>query len=76
LPFSRFSVLTRFCLAQIWTHPDTRDTRDTRDSGLMSKLKINSYWLPIQELKTATELDLSGKGLKAEDAIVISSCIG
>jgi hypothetical protein len=43
--------------------------------GALSKLKINSYWLPIQELKTATALDLSGKGLKAEDVIIAASFI-
>jgi len=48
---------------------------DIKHNTALSKLKINSYWLPIQELKTATELDLSGKGLKAEDTVIVSSCI-
>jgi hypothetical protein len=43
--------------------------------GALSKLKINSYWLPIQELKTAKELDLSGKELNYLDAIVIAGLI-
>jgi len=41
----------------------------------MEKLKICSYWLPIQELKTAKELDLSGLDLAAEDAVIVSSCV-
>ena len=31
--------------------------------GSLSKLKVWKYELPVQEIKTATELDLSGKGL-------------
>ena len=48
---------------------------DIKDMGALSKLKVNTYELPIQELKTATELDLSGKGLEVEDATIVSSCI-
>jgi hypothetical protein len=33
---------------------------------------MNKYELPVQEIKTATELDLSGKGLSPLDAIVIA----
>ena len=43
--------------------------------GALASLKINSYVLPVQEIKTATELDLSGKGLKSTDATVISALI-
>jgi hypothetical protein len=43
------------------------DTLDVRDSGALSKLKINEYELPVQEIKTATELDFSHKGLRVED---------
>lgn len=39
------------------------------------KLKINEYELPIQEIKTATELDLSYKKLQSTDAIVISALL-
>ena len=46
-----------------------------QDMGALASLKINSYAPPVQEIKTATELDLSGKGLKEEDAIVISALI-
>ena len=41
----------------------------------MSKLKMNKYELPVQEIKTATELDLSGKGLNHLDAIVVAALI-
>ena len=43
--------------------------------GSLSKLKMDRYELPIQEIKTATELDLSGKGLGDLDAIVIAALI-
>ena len=41
----------------------------------MSKLKMDKYELPVQEIKTATELDLSNKGLGELDAIVIAVLI-
>ena len=40
--------------------------------GSLSKLKMTKYELPVQEIKTATELDLSNKGLGELDAIVIA----
>ena len=43
--------------------------------GSLSKLKMTKYELPVQEIKTATELDLSGKGLNHLDAIVIAALI-
>jgi hypothetical protein len=43
--------------------------------GSLSKLKLNKYELPVQEIKTATALDLSGKGLRVEDAIAIAALI-
>jgi hypothetical protein len=45
--------------------------------GSLSKLKIDEYRyeLPVQEIKTATELDLSGKGLGYLDAIVIAALL-
>ena len=43
--------------------------------GSLASLTINQYAIPVQELKTATELDLSGKGLKVEDVIIVASCI-
>ena len=43
--------------------------------GSLSKLKMTKYELPVQEIKTATELDLSGKGLGYLDAIVIAALI-
>jgi Ran GTPase-activating protein (RanGAP) involved in mRNA processing and transport len=44
-------------------------------TGVLAKLTIIECALPIQELKTATELDLSGKGFTVEDAIIVASCI-
>jgi hypothetical protein len=46
-----------------------------KDMGSLSKLKMVEYELPVQEIKTATALDLSGKGLQIEDAIVIAALI-
>ena len=43
--------------------------------GSLSKLKMSKYELPVQEIKTATELDLSGKGLGYLDAIVIAALL-
>jgi hypothetical protein len=48
---------------------------DMKDMGSLSKLKMDEYDLPVQEIKTATALDLSGKGLQVEDAIVIVALI-
>ena len=50
-------------------------TEDMKDMGSLSKLKMDRYELPVQEIKTATELDLSNKGLGKLDAIVIAVLI-
>ena len=44
-------------------------------NSAMMKLKIHKCELPIQEIKTATELDLSNKGLNFMDAIVIAALL-
>ena len=44
-------------------------------NGALSKVTIHKYEIPIQELKTATQLDLSGKDLNYLDAIIISALI-
>jgi hypothetical protein len=36
---------------------------------------VNTFPLPIQDIKSEAELDFSGKGLKVEDAVVISALI-
>ena len=36
---------------------------------------VNKFALPIQDIKTKAELDLSGKGLGVEDAIIIAALI-
>ena len=41
----------------------------------MMKLKIHQYELPIQEIKTATELDLSNKEPNHLDVIVIAALL-
>jgi hypothetical protein len=45
--------------------------------GSLSKLKLGKYRyeIPVQEIKTATALDLSGKGFNHLDAIVIAALI-
>ena len=43
--------------------------------GSLSKLKLDKYELPVQEIKTAKALDLSSKGLGVEDAIVVAALI-
>ena len=43
--------------------------------GSLFKLKMDKYELPVQEIKTAAELDLSGKGLNHLDVIVIAALI-
>ena len=50
-------------------------SKSFQDKGSLSNLKLNKYELPVQEIKTATALDLSGKGLRVEDAIVIAALI-
>jgi hypothetical protein len=46
-----------------------------QDNGVLAKLKINICELPVQQLMTASELDLSGRELGVEDSIIIASCI-
>ena len=36
---------------------------------------INKFALPVRDIKTKTELDLSGKDLGVEDAIIIAALI-
>ena len=43
--------------------------------GSLSKLKLHECELTVQEIKTATALDLSGKGLSHLDVIVIAALI-
>ena len=70
LPLIIFCVFFAHSVLDISSRPG-----HPRDSGSLSKLKINEYELPVQEIKTATELDLSGKGLGDLDAIVIAALI-
>jgi hypothetical protein len=45
------------------------------DNGAISTLIVNSFPLPIQDIKSKAELDFSGNRLKVEDAIVIAALI-
>ena len=42
-------------------------------SSSLKRLRLSSAELPIDELKTATSVDLSGKQLLHTDAIIIAS---
>jgi hypothetical protein len=50
-----------------------------QENGTLASLKIGEHWrtcdLPIQQLKTSTELDLSDKGLGDEGTIIVSRII-
>ena len=46
-----------------------------QDNGALAFLTMHKYKLPVKEIKTAKELDLSNKGLIAIDAIVIAALI-
>ena len=48
---------------------------EVKFNSAMMKLKIHKHELPIQEIKTATELDLSNKELNNLDAIVIAALL-
>ena len=48
---------------------------EVKFNSVMMKLKIHKLELPIQEIKTATELDLSNKELNNLDAIVIAALL-
>jgi hypothetical protein len=44
-------------------------------NGAISTVIVNTFPLPIQDIKSKAELDFSGKGLKVEDAIIIAALI-
>jgi hypothetical protein len=43
--------------------------------GAISTVIVNTFPLPIQDIKSKAELDFSGKKLKVEDAIIIAALI-
>jgi hypothetical protein len=45
------------------------------DMGAISTVIINTFPLPIQDIKCKAELDFSGKELKVEDAIIIAALV-
>ena len=47
---------------------------DLKFSSPLKRLKINVD-LDIEALKTTASVDLSNKGLEAEDAIIVAACI-
>jgi hypothetical protein len=44
-------------------------------NGAISTVIVNTFPLPIQDIKSKSELDFAGKGLKVEDAIIIAASI-
>ena len=50
-------------------------SQDIHDNGALAFLTMHKHKLPVKEIKTAKELDLSNKGLIAIDAIVIAALI-
>ena len=50
-------------------------SQDIHDNGALAFLTMHKYKLPIKEIKTAKELDLSNKELSLLDAIVIAALI-
>ena len=50
-------------------------SQDIQDNGALAFLTMHKYKLPVKEIKTAKELDLSNKELIAIDAIVIATLI-
>ena len=50
-------------------------SQDIHDNGALAFLTMHKYKLPVKEIKTAKELDLSNKELIAIDAIVIAALI-
>ena len=55
--------------------PSILTSNDNRDNGALAFLTMHNYKLPVKEIKTAKELDLSNKELIAIDAIVIAALI-
>jgi hypothetical protein len=45
------------------------------DKGGISTVAVNTFPLPIQEIKSKTELVFPNKGLKVEDVIVIAALL-
>jgi hypothetical protein len=41
----------------------------------ISTVIVNTFPLLVQDIKSKAELDFSGKGLKAEDAIIIAALV-
>ena len=74
---------------QVYRHTDGREQKDNPgkpegiiaianaipDMGAISTVNVNTFPLPIQDIKCKTELDFSGKQLKVEDAIIIAALI-
>jgi hypothetical protein len=46
-----------------------------KDMGVISTVIVNTFPLPIQDIKSKAELDFSRKGLKVEDAIIIAALL-
>jgi hypothetical protein len=46
-----------------------------KDMRTISTVIVNTFPLPIQDIKSKAELDFSGKELEVEDAIIIAAMI-
>jgi hypothetical protein len=46
-----------------------------KDIRAISTVLVNTFLLPIQDIKSKAELDFSGKELKVEDVIIIAALI-
>jgi hypothetical protein len=46
-----------------------------KDMRNISTVTVNTFPLPIQDIRSKAELDFSGKGLQVEDAIIIAALI-
>jgi hypothetical protein len=75
--------------ANVYRHIDGREQSDNPrkpegiiaianaipDMRALSTVIVNTFRLPIQDIRSKAELDFSGKGLKVEDAIIIAALI-
>jgi hypothetical protein len=78
-------VITELNIASNYLNEDEEEGQDMsgiialcgviKDMGAISTVTVNTFPLPIQEIKSKTELDFSNKGLKVEDVIIIAALL-
>ena len=71
------TVLTELDLSNNYLKPEfARELAvGVRDNGAISAVIVHKFPLPIQDIKTKAELDLSGKELNHLDAIIIAALL-